>query len=163
MLWCMGCSFKAGTSALAACNWEYQWAHCESFFFSVTFLLGSHPNIFLIWQHILEAEIEGFLLWTAHWTSQWFNKLKFHIFLHLPSHICHFGPVILFATEAFESFNAVICAKSIHSNRQAPSWDIGRAFTQGNHMQHLLSGIFFISKESDTQPPSNLTSSIPIP
>jgi hypothetical protein len=116
-------------------------------------------------QRILEAEIEGFLLRTARWTSQWFNKPKFHIFLHLPSHIRRFGPAILFATEAFESFNAVIRAKSIHSNRQAPSRDIGKAFAQGNWMRHLFSGGYFIPKDpeevaSETQPPSN---PIPIP
>ena len=119
-------------------------------------------------QHILEEEIEGFLLRTARWTSQWFNKPKVHIFIHLPSHIRRFGPAILFATEAFESFDAVIRrAKSIHSNRQAPSRDIGRAFAQGNRMRHLLSGGYFIPKEDDklplspeTRPPPN---PIPIP
>ena len=118
--------------------------------------------IYFLQQRILEAEIEGFLLRTARWTSQWFNKPKFHIFLHLPSHIRRFGPAILFATEAFESFNAVIRAKSIHSNRQAPSRDIGRAFAQGNRMRHLLSGGYFIPKDHEelAQSPSN---PIPIP
>lgn len=64
--------------------------------------------------------------------------------MHLPKHIRRFGPAILFATEAFESFNAVIRAKSIHSNRQAPSRDIGMAFAQGNRVRHLLSGGYFI-------------------
>src|ERR1700735_5106499 len=114
-------------------------------------------------QALLDHEIKHFLLCAARWTTRWFNKPKFHIFLHLTEHIRCFGPAILFATEAFESFNAIIRAKSVHSNRQAPSWDIGRAFAQGNHMRHLLSGGFFIPKESDAQPPSNLTSSIPIP
>ncbi|KAI6028188.1 hypothetical protein EDC04DRAFT_2869143 [Pisolithus marmoratus] len=36
--------------------------------------------------------------------------------VHLVKHIHWFGPAALFATEAFESFNAVIRAKSIHSN-----------------------------------------------
>jgi len=56
----------------------------------------------------LEAKINEFLLRTAKWTPQWFNKGKFHMILHLPSHIRRFGPASLFATEAFESFNAVI-------------------------------------------------------
>lgn len=47
---------------------------------------------------------------------------------------------MLFATEAFESFNAVIRAKSIHSNRAAPSKDIAHAFAQGNRVRHILSG-----------------------
>ena len=51
---------------------------------------------------------------------------------------------MLFATEAFESFNAVIRAKSVHSNRQAPSRDIAMAFAQGNRVRHLLSGGYFV-------------------
>ena len=68
--------------------------------------------------------------------------------LHLPEHIRRLGPAALFATEAFESFNAIIRAKSVHSNRQAPSRDIARAFAQGNRIRHLLSGGFFIHKSS---------------
>ncbi|KAJ3534303.1 hypothetical protein NMY22_g6988 [Coprinellus aureogranulatus] len=104
----------------------------------------------LIWQpeiehlasyiDILRYEINQFLLRTASWTSAWFNKPKFHILVHLPDHIKRFGPAILFATEAFESFNSVIRAKSVHSNRQAPSRDIARAFAQGNRIRHLVSG-----------------------
>ncbi|KAJ7596205.1 hypothetical protein C8J56DRAFT_1022550 [Mycena floridula] len=91
----------------------------------------------------LEKDIQQFLLCTARWTSRWFNKPKFHILVHLPAHIRRFGPAMLFATEAFESFNAVIRAKSVHSNRHAPSRDIARAFAQGNRIRHLLSkGLF---------------------
>ncbi|KAK0219799.1 hypothetical protein IW262DRAFT_1256337, partial [Armillaria fumosa] len=72
----------------------------------------------------LEHEIKTFLMCVAKWTCQWFNKLKFHIFLHLPAHICCFGPAILFAMEVFESFNAVIQAKSVHSNWLSSSQDI---------------------------------------
>ena len=54
---------------------------------------------------------------------------------------------MLFATEAFESFNAVIRAKSVHSNRQAPSRDIAMAFAQGNRIRHLLSGGCFLSTD----------------
>ena len=74
------------------------------------------------------------------WTTRWFNKPKFHIFIHLTEHIRRFGPAILFATEAFESFNAIIRAKSVHSNRHAPSRDITLAFAQSNRIRHLLSG-----------------------
>ncbi|KAF8187836.1 hypothetical protein K438DRAFT_1907474 [Mycena galopus ATCC 62051] len=87
----------------------------------------------LIWQPDIE-DIE------SHITNRWFNKPKFHIFVHLPAHIRRFGPAILFATEAFESFNAIIRAKSVHSNRHAPSRDIAQAFAQGNRIRHLLSG-----------------------
>ncbi|EED83930.1 predicted protein [Postia placenta Mad-698-R] len=95
----------------------------------------------LIWQpeipdlttHLetLEKEIQHFMLCMARWTIRWFNKPKFHIFLHLVEHIRRFGPTILFATEAFESFNAV------------PSRDIAHAFAQGNRVRHLMSGGFF--------------------
>ncbi|KAJ3841113.1 hypothetical protein F5878DRAFT_611129 [Lentinula raphanica] len=113
----------------------------------------------LIWQpeidnideytETLEHEIDYFLLCVARWTSRWFNKPKFHIIIHLALHIRRFGPAMLFATEAFESFNAVIRAKSVHSNRQAPSRDIALAFAQGNRIRHLLSqGLFYLHRGS---------------
>ncbi|THU93269.1 hypothetical protein K435DRAFT_829530 [Dendrothele bispora CBS 962.96] len=119
------------------------------------------PEITDIDEHIriLDHEIEHFLLCASRWTCRWFNKPKFHIFVHLPFHIRRFGPAILFATEAFESFNAVIRAKSVHSNRQAPSRDIAHAFAQGNRIRHTLSnGLFALSQEPsehhETQPHS---------
>ncbi|KAK7007194.1 hypothetical protein R3P38DRAFT_3325581 [Favolaschia claudopus] len=124
----------------------------------------------LIWQpqikdidaHIalLTAEIDHFLACAARWTTRWFNKPKFHILLHLPSHIRRFGPAILFATEAFESFNAVIRAKSVHSNRHAPSRDIARAFAQGNRIRHLLSGGLFMESEILTDPTAHSTQAV---
>ncbi|KAJ6503838.1 hypothetical protein C8R45DRAFT_894926 [Mycena sanguinolenta] len=104
------------------------------------------PEIEDLESHIalLTDEINHFLLAAARWTNRWFNKPKFHIILHLPTHIRRFGPAILFATEAFESFNAVIRAKSVHSNRHAPSCDIAQAFAQGNRIRHLLSGGLFL-------------------
>ncbi|KIM36126.1 hypothetical protein M413DRAFT_31880 [Hebeloma cylindrosporum] len=106
------------------------------------------PSIKSIDEHLklLESKIEHFLLCAAWWTCRWFNKPKFHIFVHLPEHVRRFGPAILFATEAFESFNAVIRAKSVHSNRHAPSHDISHAFAQGNRIRHLLSGGLFAVK-----------------
>ncbi|KAJ7885666.1 hypothetical protein B0H14DRAFT_3431620 [Mycena olivaceomarginata] len=135
----------------------------------------------LIWQpsikdidaHIalLTAEINHFLACAARWTTRWFNKPKFHILLHLPAHIRRFGPAILFATEAFESFNAIIRAKSVHSNRHAPSRDIARAFAQGNRIRHLLSGGLFMQPSlvdaaltpSSTTPSNNAANPSPIP
>uniref|UniRef100_A0A8H7XVA1 Uncharacterized protein n=1 Tax=Psilocybe cubensis TaxID=181762 RepID=A0A8H7XVA1_PSICU len=110
----------------------------------------------------LEADIKYFLLKTATWTCAWFNKTKFHIILHLPEHVRRFGPAILFATESFESFNAIIRAKSIHSNHQAPSHDIARGFAQGNRIRHLLSGGFFLPQElyqSWKKDPTNVANS----
>lgn len=99
-------------------------------------------------QDTLTHEIRNFLVLAAKWTNRWFNKPKFHILVHLPDHIRRFGPAMLFATEAFESFNAIIRAKSVHSNRHAPSRDIGNAFAQGNRVRHLLSGGLFLLKDS---------------
>ncbi|KAI0670253.1 hypothetical protein C8Q78DRAFT_975449 [Trametes maxima] len=117
----------------------------------------------LIWQPVIEdvkdhlktldEAIKNFLLCTAQWNVRWFNKPKFHIIIHLVDHICRFGPASLFATEAFESFNAVIRAKSVHSNRQAPSRDIARSFAQGNRIRHLLSGGYFRSLPVTTPDP----------
>jgi hypothetical protein len=98
----------------------------------------------------LEAEIQNFLLMTAQWNFAWFNKTKFHIVLHLPKHIRRFGPAMLCATEAFEPFNAVIRAKSVHGNRQAPSRDIALGSAQGNRTRHLLSGGYFLSADFQT-------------
>ncbi|RDB27987.1 hypothetical protein Hypma_002121 [Hypsizygus marmoreus] len=108
---------------------------------------------------LLEKEITNFLLCAARWTNRWFNKPKFHILVHLVDHIRQFGPAILFATEAFESFNAIIRAKSVHSNRHAPSRDIAYGFAQGNRIRHILShGLFVLQplrKTPDNQPTSS--------
>ena len=112
-------------------------AHCVSLHSYV--IIISYSAI----QVLLDREIEHFLLCAARWTIRWFNKPKFHILLHLTEHIRRFGPAILFATEAFESFNAIIRAKSVHSNRHAPSRDIALAFAQSNRIRHLLSGGYF--------------------
>ena len=93
--------------------------------------------------------IQEFHFRTISWTPRWFNKPKFHFLLHLPSHIRRFGPAVLFATESFESFNAVIRAKSVHSNRLAPSRDIASAFTHNNHVRHLLSSGRHFFRDND--------------
>ncbi|KAJ6628600.1 hypothetical protein B0H10DRAFT_1777756, partial [Mycena sp. CBHHK59/15] len=71
------------------------------------------------------------------------TKPKFHVILHLPAHIRCFGPAMLFATEGFESFNAIIRSCSVHSNQHAPSHDIASRMAKGNRIQHLLSTGFF--------------------
>ena len=120
--------------------------HLVRFISRIRFL--SYLKLFLM-QELLEAAVQEFLARTAKWTPQWFNKPKFHILLHLTEHIRRFGPAALFATEAFESFNAVIRAKSIHSNRHSPSRDIARAFSHGNHIRHILSGAHILLCKSE--------------
>ncbi|KAJ6604864.1 hypothetical protein B0H10DRAFT_2314156 [Mycena sp. CBHHK59/15] len=91
----------------------------------------------------LEAAIKHFLDCTCRLTLRWFNKPKFHVILHLPAHIRCFGPAMLFATEGFESFNAIIRSCSVHSNRHAPSLDIASKMARGNRVRHLLSRGYF--------------------
>ncbi|KAG8712744.1 hypothetical protein FRC09_019504, partial [Ceratobasidium sp. 395] len=91
----------------------------------------------------LEARIDRLLLATVMCNPQWFNKPKFHVLLHLPNHVRRFGPPTIFATETFESYNFVIRLRSIHSNRQAPSADIGASFSLLHAMRHLVSGGYF--------------------
>ncbi|KAJ6548284.1 hypothetical protein B0H10DRAFT_1700349, partial [Mycena sp. CBHHK59/15] len=76
------------------------------------------------YQEQLDTAIKHFLDCTCGLTLQRFNKPKFHVILHLPAHIKHFGPAMLFATEGFESFNAIIRSCSVHSNQHAPSLNI---------------------------------------
>ncbi|KAI0043569.1 hypothetical protein FA95DRAFT_1460450, partial [Auriscalpium vulgare] len=111
----------------------------------------------LIWQphitdldaHItnMQAAIDHFLNCTARWTPRWFNKPKFHIIRHLPDHVRRFGPAILFATEAFESFNAVVRSQSVHSNRHAPSRDLANGFSHCNRIRHMFSEGVFVKAE----------------
>ncbi|KAJ6521031.1 hypothetical protein B0H19DRAFT_1086555 [Mycena capillaripes] len=100
----------------------------------------------------LDSAIKHFLDCTCGVTLQWFNKPKFHVILHLPAHIRRFGPAMLFATEGFESFNAIIRSASVHSNRHAPSLDIATRMAKGNRVRHLLSQGFFPSNR-DLQAP----------
>lgn len=95
-------------------------------------------------QKRLKHAINDFLAATALWNTRWFNKPKFHIILHLILHIRLFGPAILFSTETFESFNFVIRARSIHSNRHAPSLDIARSFSHMHAVRHLVSGGYIV-------------------
>ncbi|KAG6827061.1 hypothetical protein H0H92_013352 [Tricholoma furcatifolium] len=59
-------------------------------------------------------------------------------------HVRWFGPAMHFATEGFESFNAMIRSATIHSNQHAPSQDIAQHMAKGNHIRHMLSGGKFV-------------------
>lgn len=95
----------------------------------------------------MKKSIDRFLCSVARWDPTWFNKPKFHLILHLPYHIQRFGPASLFATEAFESYNALIRTESVHSNRQAPSRDIANAFARSNRVRHVMGGGRFYNPE----------------
>ncbi|KAH9885843.1 hypothetical protein C8Q73DRAFT_814547 [Cubamyces lactineus] len=74
------------------------------------------------------------------------EKNKFHILAHLPDHVEHFGPPLLFSTERYESFNHIFRLCSIHSNRQAPSRDIARTFANQERCRHMVSGGYWWDK-----------------
>lgn len=95
----------------------------------------------------MENAVLDFLTATALWNTQWFNKPKFHLFVHLAAHIRRFGPLILYATESFESFNLVIRLRSIHSTRHAPSLDIATSFSHLHAIRHLVSGGYVLVNE----------------
>jgi hypothetical protein len=75
-------------------------------------------------------------------------KLKLHLLVHIPRDIRRFGPAIRFSTEIYEGFNAVFRLSSVYSNHQAPSRDIARKFAGMDRVKHLLSGGYWLGKES---------------
>ncbi|KAJ6460727.1 hypothetical protein DFH09DRAFT_1496906, partial [Mycena vulgaris] len=82
----------------------------------------------------LEDAVFDFLTATALWNTQWFNKPKFHLFVHLVGH-------------SFESYNLVIRLRSIHSSKHAPSLDIATAFSHLHAIRHLVSGGYVLADE----------------
>lgn len=108
----------------------------------------------------MTATIKTFLEVTALWNPDWFNKPKFHVILHLPTHIRRFGPAILYATETFESYNHVIRTRSIHSNRHAPSLDIATAFSHMHAVRHLISGGWFKWSRDGVEPGQMMTAGL---
>lgn len=64
-------------------------------------------------------------------------------------HIHRFGPAICFQTEAFESYNAIIRAWSIHSNHHAPSHDIALSAAAFYRVRHIISGGYILHRNED--------------
>lgn len=149
-----GRDFRAISQAAPFVLYDLVPRECFEAFLALSSLvpLVWQPCIVNIDEHlvVLQAAIDHFLNCTARWTPRWFNKPKFHILRHLPDHIRRFGPAILFATEGFESYNAVIRDHSIHSNRQAPSRDIARGMARCHRIRHFLSGGRFRAREPVT-------------
>ncbi|KIJ47112.1 hypothetical protein M422DRAFT_249424 [Sphaerobolus stellatus SS14] len=145
-----GRDFRVLAQVAPFCLYDLVLAECLNAWLALGHLIPLvwQPEIGDINKHmwLISEAIDHFLDCTAAWTPRWFNKPKFHNILHLPEHIRRFGPASLFATEGFESFNAVIRKFSINSNHQAPSRDIGRGMARGNRLRHMLSGGFFLPK-----------------
>ena len=69
------------------------------------------------------------------------TKVKWHKLLaHTVEQIRRFGPLSGVSSEIFESFHTITRNHSIHSNRQAPSRDIGRTFATQEALRHVVRG-----------------------
>ncbi|KAJ7702836.1 hypothetical protein B0H17DRAFT_1157414 [Mycena rosella] len=77
----------------------------------------------------LRDAVFDFLAATALWNTQWFNKPKFHLFVHLVPHIRRL--------------------RSVHSSKHAPSMDIGRSFAHLHAIRHLVSGGFALLDDEE--------------
>lgn len=141
---------------LAPLLFQPQISNLESYLVSL-YQIQTGLSLYIVnygtFQERLKNAIDDFLAATALWNTRWFNKPKFHIILHIIQHIPLFGPAMLYATETFESFNFVIRARSIHSNRHAPSVDIANSFSHMHAVRHLVSGGYlFITNSNDLSP-----------
>ncbi|KAI8824864.1 uncharacterized protein EV422DRAFT_516452 [Fimicolochytrium jonesii] len=90
---------------------------------------------------VLSAVVEGDI--------RLLNHNKFHIILHILDCMRRLGPPMLYATEKFESFNAIMRNHSVHTNRHAPSKDIAVRFARYQTMRHLVSGGYYWSGASE--------------
>ncbi|KAJ7218497.1 hypothetical protein GGX14DRAFT_560838 [Mycena pura] len=67
-------------------------------------------------------------------------KMKYHLLCHLDVDVERMGPLVGFATENYESFNAVFRHCSILSNHLSPSRDIGQQLAKQERFKHIITG-----------------------
>lgn len=91
----------------------------------------------------LKLLVDRFLAQIVKMSARWTNKPKLHMLTHLAHSIERFGPAILFATEIFESFNGVLRAASVHTNRHSPGRDIATSFLDDALLRVLMTGSTF--------------------
>ncbi|KAG1814554.1 hypothetical protein EV424DRAFT_1541383 [Suillus variegatus] len=93
--------------------------------------------------------IEDVLNVTAQCTpSILISKPKFHLLVHLPAYIRHFGPAILFSTEQYKSFNHIFQLACIYRNQQGPSQDMCRIFARQDIIKHIAMGGYWFDTAS---------------
>lgn len=68
------------------------------------------------------------------------SHLKPHLLAHTLSDVRRHGPLLISATERYESFNGVVRQALVHSNRQAPSKDAASRFASFERIRHVFSG-----------------------
>ncbi|KAH9925298.1 uncharacterized protein B0H18DRAFT_933788 [Fomitopsis serialis] len=89
----------------------------------------------------LETLIANVLdIWSVIDPKRIFVKPKLHTLPHILADVRLHGPLILYATEIFECFNAVFRLCSVLSNHQAPSRDIAWTFADLGRFKHAVSG-----------------------
>eukprot|EP00731_Ephydatia_muelleri_P011754 Em0006g648a len=69
------------------------------------------------------------------------RKLQVHLLLHLCESVLQFGSPLAYNTERCESFNSIIRAKNIFSNKHSPSKDIATNFGVEESIRNICSGI----------------------
>ncbi|KAL5468894.1 hypothetical protein EMCRGX_G030040 [Ephydatia muelleri] len=69
------------------------------------------------------------------------RKLKVHLLLHLCESMLQFGPPLAYNTEWCESFNSIIRAKNIFSNKHSPSKYIATNVGVEESIRNICSGI----------------------
>jgi hypothetical protein len=73
------------------------------------------------------------------------SRTKIHLLAHAIEHIERFSLLKNYAEDPFERENGPLRLRSIFSNRQSASRDIGRTTERAEIMVHLLSGGWFYS------------------
>ncbi|KAK0541490.1 hypothetical protein OC835_000139 [Tilletia horrida] len=83
-----------------------------------------------------------FFFWTIANAAPTFldTKSKLHLLVHAKTQVKQVGPLSALTAEHFESFNAVIRAACLYSNRQKPSRDICTRLLLQQDLRHILVG-----------------------
>ncbi|GJN91631.1 hypothetical protein Rhopal_004654-T1 [Rhodotorula paludigena] len=68
------------------------------------------------------------------------SRTKWHLSAHWQEHIRDFGLLSNYATDSFETQNAVYRAASVHSPRTAPSRDICTRIAREEFLRHIVDG-----------------------
>ncbi|KZV61485.1 hypothetical protein PENSPDRAFT_643337 [Peniophora sp. CONT] len=102
-----------------------------------------YPEIVNIQEYLADVRIlvaNVLDIWAAIDAQKIITKYKLHVLAHIVDDIIRFGPVILYATELFECWNAIFRLCSVYSNRISPSRDIAETVAGMERFRHQVSG-----------------------